>query len=79
MGKGISIASFILSILIFIPLAPAIGFILGIVSLVKNKDEKSSLKGLAIAAIILGAIFGLFQLISLPGLIFGFVKSISSS
>jgi hypothetical protein len=71
MGKGLSITAFILSILFFIPLAPLIGLILGIVAVVKAKDDSSALKGLAIAAIVIGAILLIPNLLISGGFIIG--------
>ncbi len=73
MGKKISITAFVLSlgfvIPLFSPLFSLVGLILGIVALVKAKGNPGSMKGLAIAAIV----------ISVIGLIFfalGFIRGI---
>ena len=76
MGKGLSITAFVLSLLFFIPLAPIIGLISGIIALVKAKNDPNALKGLAIAAIVLGVFFGLFNLLVTMGLMLGFVRGI---
>lgn len=60
MGRKMSITAFVLSLLFFIPLVPIAGFILGIIATIKAKDDPNALKGLAIAAIVIGAIFGIF-------------------
>lgn len=60
-----SITAFVLSLLFFIPLAPLIGCILGIVAVVKAGKDPKALKGLAIAAIIIGAILGVINLLFL--------------
>lgn len=79
MGKGLIITGFVLSLLFFIPFVPLIGLVLGIIGLVKANKEKNAKKGLAIAAIVLGAIFTLFQIVLvtiLPILFVGlFMKS----
>ena len=53
MGKGKSITAFVLSLLFFIPLVPLVGLILGIIATSKAKNPED-LKGLAIAAIVIG-------------------------
>ncbi len=62
MGKGLSIIAFVLSMLFFVPFAPIAGIILGIIAVAKAKN-KEDLKGLAIAAIIIGAILMIFNLL----------------
>ncbi|MBD3253067.1 hypothetical protein GF386_05010 [Candidatus Pacearchaeota archaeon] len=74
MGRKLSITAFVFSLLFFVPLFPIVGLILGIVALIKAKGEKDSLQGLAIAAIIIGALFGIFHLITLLGLSIGFMR-----
>ncbi len=50
MAKRLSIMAFVLSFMFFIPFLPTIGMILGIMSLLK----KNPLKGLSVAAIVIG-------------------------
>tara|TARA_B100000315_G_scaffold250857_1_gene284482 strand:+ start:229 stop:690 length:462 start_codon:yes stop_codon:yes gene_type:complete len=79
LGKGLTISAFVLSLLFFIPFAPLIGLILGIIALVKSKNDPNASKGLAIAAVVLGAFLGFINLIIFFGLILGFTKSMLSS
>jgi len=72
MGRKLSITAFVLSLLFFIPFVPIIGFILGIIALKKAKDRLSN--NLAIAAMIIGAIFGIFNLFTSLGLVIGFLR-----
>jgi len=60
MGKGLSITAFIFSFIF-----PVLGLILGIVAYKKAKEDPEGLRGLAIAAIIIGGIFTLVSLIIL--------------
>jgi len=60
MGKGLSITAFVFSFII-----PIVGLILGIIAVSKSKDDPNSLRGLAIAAIVIGAIFTLIGVIFL--------------
>jgi hypothetical protein len=76
MGKGMSITAFVLSLLFFVPLAPLIGLILGITATAKAKD-KDSLKGLAIAAIVVGAITTIINIVILA--LFGWSIVFASS
>ena len=73
--SGLAIASLVLSLLFFIPLAPLVGIILAIVSLTKIKKD-SKLKGetIAIIAIAVG-VFTLILSITSLGLILSFIKS----
>ena len=77
MGKRLSITAFVLSLLFFVPLAPVIGFILGIMAFQKAKNDPAALRGLAIAAIIIGAILGVINLISTVGIFAGLIKGLS--
>jgi hypothetical protein len=63
--SGLAIAALILSVLFFIPLCAPIGVILGIVALVKLNKTKEKGKGLAIAAIIIGSLVTIVQIIIL--------------
>ena len=58
MGKTLSIVAFILSFLL-----PLVGLILGIVALNQAKKDKEALKGLAIAAIVIGGFLTLLVII----------------
>jgi hypothetical protein len=78
MGKGLSITAFVLSILFFIPFAPLIGLILGIVAFVKSKDDPNALRGLALASIIIGSIITIIGAFMLFGMISGFQSAISA-
>jgi len=71
MTRKLTITAFVLSLLFFIPFAPLVGLILGIVALKKNTE----LKGLAIAAIVIGAIMSLFMVPLVLGLILGFLRA----
>ena len=71
MTRKLTITAFVLSLLFFIPFAPLVGLILGIVALKKNTE----LKGLAIAAIVIGAIMSLFMVPFMLGLILGFLRT----
>jgi hypothetical protein len=73
MGRGLTITAFVFSVLFFVPFAPLIGLILGIVALVKAKNDPNAMKGLAIAAIAIGAIFLIINL-AITGLILTFLK-----
>lgn len=64
-----AVASFILSLLFFIPLAPLIGFFLGIFALYNMKKHPDQIgKGFAIAGIIIGLLFSII----IPLIVFGF-------
>jgi len=54
MSKALSIVAFVFSFVF-----PIVGLILGIIAVVKAKDDPQALKGLAIAAIVIGGIFTL--------------------
>ncbi len=77
MGKGLTITGFVLSLLIFIPFAPVVGLILGIITLVKAKDNPDALKGLAIATIVIGVVFSLINIMFTLGLVLGFLRGIA--
>lgn len=71
-----SIIALVLSCLFFIPLAPLAGLIMGIFAVVKKYGSQ----GLAIAAIIIGGLFLLLNIIfmiGLAGLILGFSKAMA--
>ena len=76
MGKGLSITAFVLSLLFFIPFAPIVGLVLGIVAVVKAK--KGDLKGLAIAAIAIGIISGIFNILFTIGLFLAFTPELAA-
>ena len=76
MGKAISIVAFIISLLFFVPFAPVIGLVLGIIALVKSKKDPTISKGFSIAAIVLGTLFGLINLIVSLGFFIGFFKGL---
>ena len=71
MTRKLTITAFVLSLLFFIPFAPLVGLILGIVALKKQ----TPLQGLAIAAIVIGAIMSLFMVPFMLGLILGFSRA----
>jgi branched-subunit amino acid transport protein len=77
MGKKLTITAFVLSLLFFVPLVPIMGLILGVIAIRKAKDDPEISKGLAIAAIVLGAIFGLIQLTILSGFVLGFIRALN--
>lgn len=77
MGRGLTITAFVLSLLFLIPLAPIAGLILGIVAYNKAKNDPGALKELAIAAIIIGAVFGLINAFFTLGLVMGFVRGMA--
>ena len=52
MGKGLTITAFVFSLII-----PVVGLILGIIAYKKAKDDPEALKGLAIAAIVIGSVY----------------------
>ncbi|MFH1590579.1 MAG: DUF4190 domain-containing protein [archaeon] len=54
MGKGMAITAFVLSLLFFVPLAPLVGMVLGVIALVKSKNQPGTGYGFAIAAIVIG-------------------------
>ena len=58
MGRGLSITAFVFSFIF-----PVVGLVLGIIATVKSKDDPNALKGLAIAAIIIGGVLTLITLI----------------
>ncbi len=59
---GLAIIAFVLSVLFFIPLLPLAGVVVGIFGLVRiSKNAALKGKGLAIAAIVIGALFTLLQ------------------
>ena len=63
-GYYVGIAAFILSLVFFIPFAPAIGVIFGIVALVKlSKVSDKRGQGFAIAGIIIGLLFTLLHIL----------------
>ncbi len=62
MGKGLSITAFVFAFVL-----PLVGLILGIIAVVKAKNDPEALKGLAIAAIVIGGI----ATIVVPIVIFG--------
>lgn len=65
MGKGLSITAFVISLTSLILLIPApVGLILGIIALQKAKNDPEAHKGLAIAAIVIGAIFTLVLILA---------------
>ena len=78
MGKGLSITAFVLSILFFIPFAPLIGLILGIIAFVKSKEDPDALRGLALASIIIGSLFTIIGAFMLFGMISGFNSAINA-
>ncbi|MBU0959667.1 MAG: hypothetical protein KKB31_07000 [Nanoarchaeota archaeon] len=57
MGKGLSITAFIFAFLF-----PLLGLILGIIAVSKAKSDPDALRGLAIAAIVIGALGSLYVL-----------------
>jgi len=71
MTRKLTITAFVLSLLFFIPFAPLVGLILGIVALKKQ----TPLQGLAIAAIVIGAIMSLFMVPFMLGLILRFLRA----
>jgi hypothetical protein len=79
MGKGLSITAFVLSLLFFIPFASIVGLILGIIAVKKAKGDPKALKDLAIAAIIIGVIFGILNLLTTVGFILAFIKGFSEA
>ena len=70
MGKALSITAFVFSFL-FAP----VGFILGIIAVVKAKDDPQALKGLAIAAIAIGVVL---TMVTVLGFIMSFVAAAQS-
>lgn len=81
--SGLAIAAFVLSLLFFAPPLPFIGFVLGIVALVKAKDEPMARsKGLAIAAIVLSVstvfLTGMMAAIAVPSFI-GYIRRSQTS
>ena len=76
--SGLAITAFVLSLLIFIPILPIIGAILGIVAVAKIKPPQRG-KGLAIAAIPVGLIFGLITTIQLAVAVPAYTKYLRRS
>ena len=66
--SGLAIASFVLGILFFVPPAPIVGLVLGIIALVKIDSSRGALtgKGLAIVGIVFGAVFTLLMCLLAP-------------
>ena len=62
--SGLAIASPILGILFFIPFAPLLAVVFGIIALIKISKSKGELKGegLAIAGVVLGGLMTLFSI-----------------
>jgi hypothetical protein len=56
--SGLSIFAFVMALLFFVPLAPIVGLVLGIVALAKAKPNEP--RGLAIAAVVVGPLSFLF-------------------
>ena len=73
MGRKISITAFVLSLLFFIPLAPIVGIILGIIGIVKYDKDKFAL-GFAIAAVAIGAFTSMINIVMTLGLALGFIR-----
>ena len=70
-NSGLAIASLICSLLFFIPIAPVIAVVLGIIALAQiNKDPKLGGKAMAIAGIIIG---GFLTLVLIPLMLIGFL------
>src|SRR3989338_4543715 len=63
MGRALSITAFVFSLLFFIPGAFLVGLVLGIVAINKSKNKKDSLRGLAIAAVVISSIFLILAII----------------
>jgi len=58
-----AIVAFLFSLVFFLPIFPIIGFILGVAALTRiSKNKNLNGKGMAIAAIIIGAFFSLIQI-----------------
>ena len=76
MTKGLDIAALVLSLLFFIPPLPIVGLILGIVSVARCSKKKEKASGLAIAAIIVGAITSVLSILAIIALIWGFVQPV---
>jgi hypothetical protein len=76
MGRGLSITAFVFSLLFFVPLGSIIGLILGIIAYTKAKNDPNALKKLALAAIIIGAILGLFNLFFSAGFLTVFLRNL---
>lgn len=76
MGKGLTITAFVLSLLVFVPLAPIVGLVLGIIAFKRAENDPTALRGLAIAAIVIGAVFSLINIITTAGFIAGFLKAV---
>ena len=77
MTKTLAIIGLVLSCLFFVPLAPLIGLIIGIVSLRKSKVDPSIPKGIATAAIVIGAVFTFIGAIIFFGMGLGFLRGMS--
>jgi len=68
-----AILGFVLSLIFMIPLVSIIGFIISIIALKEIKKSRESGRGLAIAGIIIGAVFGIVQVIALIGFLLIFI------
>jgi hypothetical protein len=72
--SGLAITAFVLSLLFFIPLAPLVGALLGIVGVARGRQDQTG-RGLAIAAIPVGLVVfffiqvGMIAAISIPAFI----------
>lgn len=75
----LAIVAFVLSLTFFIPFSSLAAIIIGIIALVKmSKDPNMGGKGLAIAAIVIGAIMGIVMTITFFGLVFAFTHRMSA-
>lgn len=59
-----------------IPIVSIIGFIISILALKEIKKTKEKGRGLAIAGVIIGGIFGIIQVIGLLGFFIVYIKTI---
>jgi hypothetical protein len=57
--SGLAVTAFVLSLLFFVPLAPLVGAVLGIVGVIRVRQDQTG-RGLAIAAIPVGLVLFLF-------------------
>ena len=66
--SGLAIASFILGLLFFVPPAPLVGLVLGIIALSKISSARGAIggRGLAIAGVVLGAVFVALMCMAAP-------------
>jgi hypothetical protein len=80
--SGLAIAAFVLSLLFFAPPLPFIGFVLGIVALVKARKEPMASQGLAIASIVMAVstvfLTGILASIAIPSFV-GYLRRARAS